>query len=180
MALRFVRLALARQALHRGPLVRRAEGAVDLLQHRLVEHAGATQIAAALLRQAGREVAGASLAVLRLAARRQTETLLGTLVGLHLGHWSHPNSLQSRYAVKAAPPASISRAAEAHRDSAEKSEASYPIFFGWRVEGGTVPAGRIARFPKFASRQGVVVNRRQIGTCVSLCRPVSTPPLRWF
>src|SRR5690606_2621630 len=91
---------VAQASLHRGSLVRGPEGAVDLLEHRLIEHPGASQVAATLLRQTGGQVAGASLTVLCLARGRQSESLLGTLVGLHLGHGIHPVNLRTGWFKK--------------------------------------------------------------------------------
>ena len=62
------------------------QGAGNLMQHGFRDNFGAAQIPAALLRSAGSQVAGASLAMLRLAGRRQSETLFGTFVGLLFGH----------------------------------------------------------------------------------------------
>ena len=52
------------------------------------QHSCATQLSNLLRRFANRQVAGPRLAVLDLAARCESETLLRGLVSLLFGHWS--------------------------------------------------------------------------------------------
>jgi hypothetical protein len=60
----------------------------------VVEHAGATQIALALLAHPGVQVARASAAMLHLALGRAAKTLLNAFVSLDLGHAASSRCLE--------------------------------------------------------------------------------------
>ena len=61
------------------------QGGLDRRFHAGMHSRRAAQVAATLLRQAGRQVAGTRLTVHGLASSRQPETLLGCLMGFDFG-----------------------------------------------------------------------------------------------
>ena len=62
------------------------QGFANLGRFRVIHARGTTKIPFALVAHSGRQVAGSRLTMLDLAGRRDTKTLLGSLVGLLLRH----------------------------------------------------------------------------------------------
>ena len=69
-----------------------AQSLLNLGFHTFGKRGCASQIAATFFVEAKRQVAGARLAMHRLARSGQSESLLRSLVGLHLGHLGAPNT----------------------------------------------------------------------------------------
>ncbi len=59
---------------------------MNLVQHGLIQNLRTAEIAAALLRHPGGQMARAGLPMLRFATGSEAESLFGTLVGFHLRH----------------------------------------------------------------------------------------------
>ena len=62
------------------------QGSRDLVVHGIMQRLRSPQVATTLLRHARGEMARPGLAMLEFSAGRDPETLLGSLVCLHLGH----------------------------------------------------------------------------------------------
>ncbi len=116
-------LVFAGQDLSRKPLQAvGAQGCDDLVRHRGLEHACATEVTTTLLRPTGGQVTRPSSAVLDLPAGREAESLLGTLMGLHLGHDN--NSLAGVPKRNARPSVPLLLMRTAHAASARTSGVS--------------------------------------------------------